>query len=138
MWLETTTKFYRNNSNLKFRLGPNNECKMSIILLSMLFCKSIDFKYYSHYQSLLRYISRTYSITKQNQVLSTIMLQVHPDVKGSNRYVAGTKLQMRKGATSHKKPSCRYHDVSLTKEGENINTMNQVDIFFNLMILKQC
>ena len=55
------------------------------------------------------------------------MLQVHPDVKSSDRYVAGTKMQMRKKSTSHKKLSCRYHDVSLTKQGVTINTMNQVN-----------
>ena len=59
------------------------------------------------------------------RILDEIM-QLHPDVKSSDRYVAGTKMQMRKKSTSHKKLSCRYHDVSLTKQGVTINTMNQV------------
>ena len=54
--------------------------------------------------------------------------KVHPDIIGSNtnRYVVGTKLQMRSTGTSHKQNSCRFHDASLTNEGEYIKTMNQV------------
>ena len=31
---------------------------------------------------------------------------------------------MREGGTSHKKNSCRFHDLSKTKEGEMIKSMN--------------
>jgi len=50
---------------------------------------------------------------------------VHPDARGTSRFVSGTKLQMRRNGTSHKRPSCRYHDVSKTKQGAFIKTMNQ-------------
>ena len=50
---------------------------------------------------------------------------VHPDVRGSRRYVMGTKLQMRENKTSHKRNACRFHDVKLSKQGSSIKTMNQ-------------
>ena len=43
------------------------------------------------------------------------------------RYVVGTKLQMKSGK-SHKKNTCKYHDVSLAREGSRIKTMNQVPL----------
>ena len=51
---------------------------------------------------------------------------MHPDVRGVKRFVVGTGLQMRKGGTSHKRPSCKFHDVSLVVQGDYIKTMNQV------------
>ena len=33
---------------------------------------------------------------------------------------------MKKTGASHKKKSCKFHDVSLAKEGVMIKTMNQV------------
>ena len=53
----------------------------------------------------------------------------------SARYVVGTKLQMKKSGTSHKRNSCKYHDVTLVKEGEYIKTMNQVETSILLKIV---
>ena len=39
--------------------------------------------------------------------------------------MTGTRLQMRKDGASHKRPSCRFHDISKTKQGVHIKTMNQ-------------
>jgi hypothetical protein len=50
---------------------------------------------------------------------------VHPDVKGTKRYIAGTKLQMREGVKSHKKATCLFHDLSNAKQGALIKSMNQ-------------
>lgn len=50
---------------------------------------------------------------------------VHPDVKGTRRYVMGTGLQMRDSGTSHKRPECSFHNVNHAKQGELIRTMNQ-------------
>jgi hypothetical protein len=40
---------------------------------------------------------------------------------------------MREGGTSHKKNSCRYHDLSKTKEGAMIKSMNQCNSFVRLL-----
>ena len=53
---------------------------------------------------------------------STLM---HPDVKGTRRYLMGTKLQMRESGTSHKKATCSFHNVNNSKQGPLIKTMNQ-------------
>ena len=71
--------------------------------------------------------SQLVRIQKNHPNINTANItQVHPDVRGTNRFVTGTRLQMRKAGTSHKRPSCRFHDVSKTKQGVFINTMNQV------------
>lgn len=64
-------------------------------------------------------------------------MQVHPDANSQEKYVVGTKLQMRKKGTSHKKNSCQYHDVSLTRQGEKISTMNQVVNKINISTIQQ-
>ena len=35
-------------------------------------------------------------------------------------------MQMSKKGSSHKRNTCKYHDLSLCKEGALINTMDQV------------
>ena len=47
------------------------------------------------------------------------------------------RLQMREGGTSHKKNSCRFHDLSKTKEGAMIKSMNQVHLYCILIIIKE-
>ena len=50
---------------------------------------------------------------------------IHPDVRGTRRYIMGTKFQMRESGKSHKKPTCSFHDVNNAKQGCLIKTMNQ-------------
>ena len=50
---------------------------------------------------------------------------IHPDIKGTKRYLMGTKLQMRDSGTSHKKATCSFHNVNNSKQGPLIKTMNQ-------------
>ena len=37
----------------------------------------------------------------------------------------GTKLQMRDSGTSHKKETCRYHNLNNSKQGSLVKSMNQ-------------
>ena len=51
---------------------------------------------------------------------------VHPDTGSTlTKYVLGTRLQMRKGKTSHKLKTCEYHDVNLAVQGKLLKTMTQ-------------
>ena len=51
---------------------------------------------------------------------------IHPDTGSSLvKYVLGTRLQMRKGRTSHKMKTCEYHDVNLAIQGKYLKTMIQ-------------
>ena len=49
----------------------------------------------------------------------------HPDTEDPTRYCLGTGLQMRDGSTSHKSPSCSYHNVKLAIQGPLLKTMTQ-------------
>ena len=50
---------------------------------------------------------------------------MHPDALKDRRYISGTRLQMQKNRTSHKKLSCSFHDLDNTEEGKLVNSMNQ-------------
>ena len=50
---------------------------------------------------------------------------IHPDVKGTRRYIMGTGLQMRESGTSQKRPECSFHNVNHSKQGAVIKTMCQ-------------
>ena len=51
---------------------------------------------------------------------------IHPDTGSSlTKYVLGTRLQMRKGKTSHKLKTCEYHDANLAVQGKLLKTMTQ-------------
>ena len=51
---------------------------------------------------------------------------IHPDTGSSlTKYVLGTRLQMRKGRTSHKLKTCEYHDANLAIQGKLLKTMTQ-------------
>ena len=50
---------------------------------------------------------------------------MHPDALNDRRYISGTRLQMQKKKTSHKKLSCSFHDLDNTEEGKLVNSMNQ-------------
>ena len=50
---------------------------------------------------------------------------VHPDSTSLRKYCLGTRMQMRKGKTSHKLKTCSYHDANLCKQGKFLKTMTQ-------------
>ena len=50
---------------------------------------------------------------------------MHPDAQKDRSYISGTRLQMQKKRTSHKKLSCSFHDLDNTEEGKLVNSMNQ-------------
>jgi hypothetical protein len=50
---------------------------------------------------------------------------VHPDSSSLTKYCLGTRLQMRKGKTSHKLKTCEYHDVNLSNQGKLLKSMTQ-------------
>lgn len=50
---------------------------------------------------------------------------IHPDVKGTRRYIMGTKLQMKDSGKSHKKETCSYHNLNNAKQGSLVKSMNQ-------------
>lgn len=50
---------------------------------------------------------------------------VHPDTNSLTKYCLGTRLQMRKGKTSHKLKTCEYHNANLSKQGKLLKTMTQ-------------
>ena len=66
---------------------------------------------------------------------------VHPDVNGTRRFLMGTKMQMRDSGTSHKRKTCRYHDLKIAKQGSLVKSMNQEALQvtrqeFNLTIIR--
>ena len=50
---------------------------------------------------------------------------VPPDSNSLTKYCLGTRLQMRKGGTSHRLKTCSYHDANLSKQGKLLKTMTQ-------------
>ena len=60
---------------------------------------------------------------------------VHPDSTSLTRYVLGTRLQMRKGATSHRLKTCAYHDANLSKQGKMLKTMTQEAMQVKILIV---
>ena len=50
---------------------------------------------------------------------------VHPDSTSLRKYCLGTRIQMRKGKSSHKLKACQYHDVNLSRQGKFLRTMTQ-------------
>ena len=49
----------------------------------------------------------------------------HPDAENDRRFISGTRLQMQKKRTSHKKKTCSFHDLDNAQEGKLISSMNQ-------------
>ena len=47
-------------------------------------------------------------------------------------------MQMRKTGSSHKRNSCKYHDVTLAKEGVMIKSMIQVTLIYRVSQKKIC
>ena len=50
---------------------------------------------------------------------------MHSEALKDRRYFSGTRLQMQKNRTSHKKLSGSFHDLDNTEEGKLVNSMNQ-------------
>ena len=51
----------------------------------------------------------------------------HPDSDNMNRYILGTRLQMKSQSKhrSHKRKSCQFHDLDLANQGRQIKSMVQ-------------
>ena len=94
----------------------------------------------NHNSELFRSTRFGYSLTLRNHILQDIepICQetnrdlfedgnplTHPDSDNQNRYVMGTRLQLKTGHKGHKRETCAFHNLDLSQQGPEIKSMTQ-------------